>query len=99
MLRQIGELLLDRWHLDNIRVEVVLIPFPELGVALVLRVGDGFQEFSIARWPTDIFRRPAAGGVKQTRIELTRQGSADALDFDRVLPAVAKIVDVGKPFD
>src|SRR5262245_48308625 len=98
MLRQIGELPLDRWHIDDIRVEAVLIPFPELGVALVLRVGGGFQEFSIARWPTDIFRPTAAGGVKQTRIELTGQSSADALDLDRVLPAVAKIVDVSKPF-
>src|SRR5262245_59822956 len=99
MLRQIGEVLLDRRHINDVRVEVLVVPFPELGVALVLRVGDGFQKFGITRWPTDIFRRTAAGGLKQTRIELARSSGVDALDLDRVLPAIAKVVDVSKPFD
>src|SRR5262245_37048898 len=99
MLRQIGEVSLDRRDINDVRVEVPVIPFPELGVALVLRVGEGLQKLGITRWPTDIFRRTAAGGVNETRIELARSSGVDALDLDRVLPAVAKVVDVSKPFD
>src|SRR4051812_27117611 len=68
------------------------------GIALVLRVLDGFEKLAIAPWPAAVFGRAAAANVDQTRIEHSRLGIDEALDFDRVLPAIAEVVHVAQLF-
>ena len=80
--------------IDNIGIEVVGEPLFEFVVAFVLWIADGLEEFGIAPGAADIFRRAAPARLDQARIKNAGLGIDEALDFDRVLPAVAKIVEV-----
>lgn len=63
-------------------------------MALVPGVGDGFEELAVAPRAADILRRAAPSGLDQAGISDARHGVIDTLDPDRVLPAVAEVVEV-----
>ena len=46
--------------LTALRVEILAAPFVQLGVPLVMGIGDGFEEFFVAERSTDVFRRALA---------------------------------------
>lgn len=75
------------------RIEVVADPFDEFGVAFVGGVLDGFEEFGITPGAATILGRTAATDFDQTRIEYAWLGIDEALDLDRVLPAVAEVIE------
>ena len=79
---------------DRIGIEGVADPFRKLCMAQVLGVSDGFEEFCVAPGTADVFGRTATCGVDQARVCGTRRGIGDVLDLDRVLPAVAKVVEI-----
>ena len=60
-------------------------------------IADRIEEFGIPPGAATIFGRAAAGRCDQARIEYAWLGVNELLDLDRVLPAIAKIVDVAQP--
>src|ERR1700752_1612271 len=76
------------------RVEVVCQPFFELAVALVAGIGEGLEEFAIAPRTTDVLGWAVALGLDQAGIKHARFGIDQALDLDRVLPAIAEVVEI-----
>ncbi len=80
------------------RVEAVWAPFKHLGMGSVLRVSEGGEELLIAGRSTDILGWAPACSLDENRIGLARIGGADAFDLDRVLPAVAEVVEVLQGF-
>src|SRR6476620_3691409 len=81
-------------EVDDGRIERCADPEDHLGVALVLRVADRLEELGIAQGSANVLGWAAACGVDQQRIEQAGDGIRDALDLDRVLPAVAEDVEV-----
>jgi hypothetical protein len=79
---------------DRIGIEGVADPFRQLCMAHVLGVSDGFEELSVAPGTADVFGRTASRDVDQARVCDTRHGIGDMLDLDRVLPAVAEVVEI-----
>lgn len=67
-------------------------------MALVLGVGDGLEELGISPGAADVFGRAASDSLDQARIGDTGSGSKQTLDLDRVLPAIAKILEVLERF-
>ena len=63
-------------------------------MALVAGVLYGFEEVSVAPWAADVLGRASSLGVKQYGIGGTRSAIDDAQELDRVLPAVAEVVEV-----
>ncbi len=59
-------------------------------------VVDRFEKFSIAPGAADILGRAASCNVDQARIENTGFRVEEALDLDRVLPAVAKVIEISQ---
>jgi hypothetical protein len=57
-------------------------------------IDDGLEELGIAPGPADVFGRTAALGVDQAGIGETRCWIADALDLDRMFPAIAEVVEI-----
>ncbi len=80
--------------LDHIGIEGVAVPFRDFRVALVLRVRDRLEEIGIPPGTADVFGWTAPPGFGQARVCEARHRLGDALDLDRVLPAVAEIVEV-----
>jgi hypothetical protein len=80
--------------LVGVGIEVVADPLCELGVALVLWIGNSFEHFGVAPWAATVLERTAAADFNQARIERTRRGVGEAFDFDRVLPAIAEVVEI-----
>src|SRR5215813_13044322 len=76
------------------RVEVVGEPFLELAVALVAGVVEGLQELTIAPRTTDVLGWTVALGLDQAGIKHARFGIDQAFDLDRVLPAIAEVVEI-----
>ena len=87
-----GDLFGEPFGIDDTRIEVVGDPLFELGVTFVFWIADRLKKFGVAPGTADVFRRAAAGGLDQPRIGDARLGVAEALDLDRVLPAVAEVV-------
>lgn len=78
-------------------IEFVFVdPLCELVMALMLGITHWFEELGVAPRAADVFGRTASGGLGQARIERSRLKIGEALDFDRVLPAVAEVVDVSQ---
>jgi hypothetical protein len=63
-------------------------------MAFVLRVLDGLKELGIAPGAAAVFGRAAAVDLDQARIDDSGFGVGEALDPDRVLPAIAEVVKV-----
>src|SRR5215469_1246629 len=76
------------------RGEVVGEPFLELAVALVAGVVEGLQELTIAPRTTDVLGWAVALGLDQAGIKHARFGIDQAFDLDRVLPAIAEVVEI-----
>src|SRR5215469_16856912 len=76
------------------RVEVVGEPFLELAVALVAGVVEGLQELTIAPRTTDVLGWTVALGLDQAGIKHARFRIDQAFDLDRVLPAIAEVVEI-----
>ena len=49
---------------------------------------------TVAPGTADVFGRTASRDVDQARVCDARHGIGDALDFDRVLPAIAEVVEI-----
>jgi hypothetical protein len=79
---------------EEVWVEGTADPFSQLGMTFVFWILDGFEEFSIAPWAAAVFGRTAAARVDQARIDDARYWVEEALDFDRVLPAITKVVEI-----
>ena len=60
----------------------------------VAGIFESLQEILIAGRTADIFWRAATGPFEEDRIDEAGDGGRDLLDLDRVLPAIAKIVEV-----
>src|SRR5207248_4178178 len=75
-------------------IEVVTDPSHEFDMAFVCWVLDCLDELSIAPRAAAVLGRAAAVDFSQARIDHTRLRSGEALDLDRVLPAIAEIVQV-----
>ena len=67
-------------------------PLCELGVALVLWIGNRFEHFGVAPRAATVLWRTAAADFNQARIEGTRRGGGERFDFDCVLPAIAEVI-------
>src|SRR5215207_2311650 len=80
--------------LDHIGIEGAAYPFRDFGVALVLRVGDRFEEIGIPPGTADVFGWTASLGFGQARVCDARQRLGGAFDLDRMLPAVAEVVEI-----
>ena len=83
-----------RIEIDCVGIERRPDPLDHLGMALVLRVGDRREELGIAPRSADVLGRAAPCGVDQERVDEAGHGIRDALDLDRVFPAVAEVVEV-----
>lgn len=83
-----------RFRVEGFGIELLSEPFADLGMALVLFVADRLQHFSIAPGDADVFRRAAPSRLDQPRVKGAGFGVDEALDFDRVLPAVAEVVEI-----
>lgn len=82
------------FRIDGVGIVVVADSFGELSVAFVLGFLDGVRELGIAPGTADVLGRATPADLDQARIEHARIGIEQALDLDRVLPAVAKVVEV-----
>jgi hypothetical protein len=80
--------------LVGVGIEVVPDPLCEVFVTLVLGVSDGLDQFDIAPGSAAVFGRTAADDFDQAPIEHTRCGIGEALDLDRVLPAIAEVLEI-----
>ncbi len=76
----------------GIRIEIFADPLLRVGMDLVHRVGESVQELGITPRGTDVFRRTASNGIDQDRVCQAGDRVGDALDLDRMLPAVAEVV-------
>lgn len=79
---------------EEVWVEGTTDPFSQLGMTFVFWILDGFEEFSIAPWAAAVFGRTAAARVDQARIDDAGYRVEEALDFDRVVPAITKVVEI-----
>jgi hypothetical protein len=68
-------------------------------MTLVLWVGDRFEKFGIAPGTADVFRWAMSFSVDRAGIWNARYGIGDALYFDRVLPAVAEVLEILQRLD
>ena len=87
---ELGELAVEGIALDRLRIEGGAVPFGQLGMALVSWIDDGLEELGIAPGSADVFGRAAALGLDQAGIGETRCWIADALDLERMFPAIAE---------
>ena len=65
-------------------------------MAFVLWVLDGFEEIGIAPGAAAVFRRAASADLDQARVEHPGLGIGEAFDRNRLLPAIAEVVDVSQ---
>src|SRR5438105_11742451 len=65
----------------------------------VLGIADGIEKVVEARDAAAIFGRTASRAVDQARIRGIGLGGQALLDPDRVVPAVAKVVEIGEALD
>src|SRR5271155_1713817 len=79
-------------------IEIVREPFFEFALPLVAGIGDGLKELAIAPGTTDVLGRAVALGLDQPRIKDARFGVEQALDLDRVFPAVPEIIEILQRF-
>jgi hypothetical protein len=87
-----------RFDICDGRVELVGNPVAKIGVALVCRIVDRFQQFGVAQGAAAVFGRATPAGLDQTRIELAGFWIDKTLDLDGVLPAVAEVVEIDEFF-
>ena len=67
-------------------------------MTLMLLVIDRLEEVGIAPGTADVFGRTTPCSLNQARVSKAGHGISNALDLDRVLPAVAKVVEVSERF-
>ena len=81
---------------DRVGIERPASPLDHLGMVFVLQIGDGLEELGIAPRTADVLGRAAPHGVDQERVCQAGDGIRDALDLDRVLPAVSEVLEVAQ---
>ena len=77
-------------------VKAARAPFEHFGVGFVLRVGRARPGTPRSRGSADVLGRAAADSLDENRIDQAGMRVGDALDLDRVLPAVAEVVEIGE---
>ena len=65
-------------------------------VVLMMRIIDDVQELFIPRYTTDILRRTGLLSIQKNRMVFSFACWNTLLKFNLMLPAVTKIIDVGK---
>lgn len=86
--------------LREFRIEIVGVerpvgqPVKELAMLRMLRIVDRFQHFVIPRHATAVFRRTLSRTVDELSAHWTLGVFGNQLQFDDMLPAIAKIVGV-----
>jgi hypothetical protein len=75
-------------------IEVAVDPFCQLGVAFVLWICDGVEQFGITKATAAVLGRTAAAHFDQARIEHAGFRIDDAFDLDRVLPAATEVAEI-----
>jgi hypothetical protein len=63
-------------------------------VLLVVWISDRIEELAVSPGAADILWRAASGSIDEAGIDNAGYGVSDALDANRVLPAVAEVVKV-----
>jgi hypothetical protein len=81
-------------NIGVIGIKVTAEPLEPLGMFLVVRVSDGLEEVVVSPGAADILGWTASGCFDQAGIGHARDGISDALDADRMLPAVAEVVEI-----
>jgi hypothetical protein len=76
------------------KVEVISDPFAEFVMTFVFWISDCIEEVSVIPGTAAVFGRASSRGLKQARIGNAGRGIDQALDFDRVLPSVTKVVEI-----
>jgi len=86
------------WRMPNIACESVDVngfgivvfagPHLHLGMAFVGEIGQSLQELVVVPGAANVFRWAPSGGFDQQRVCDARHRLSNALDLDRVLPAV-----------
>lgn len=89
-----GELIGDRFDVDDDWIEVFWHPLLALVMALVPRIVDGFEGFGIARWSANIFGRASSAGLQQAWIALAGYRIDETLDLYDVLPTVTEVIEI-----
>jgi hypothetical protein len=79
-------------------IEAASNPLEPFVVLLMAGIGDGIEELAVTPWATNILRRTASGCFDKARVVDAWHGISDALDTDRVLPAIAEVVEVFQRF-
>lgn len=60
----------------------------------MLGIAERFELFGISPWAATVLWRPYAGCLEDEWICQVRAGKADALDFDAVIPGIAKVIEI-----
>jgi hypothetical protein len=89
-LSPVGRPLREPLGIDCVRIEVVRDPIFELGMTFVLGMD------RVAPGAAHVLGRAASRDLDQARIKNAGYRVDETLDFDRVLPAVAKVVEVSE---
>ena len=76
-------------------VEVVAEPLPDFGVAFVIGILERFDHLGVAQGPPT-FSAATSGGLDQSGICIVRFGIRYPFDLDRVLPAVAEVIEIAR---
>jgi hypothetical protein len=80
--------LLDLEWIDGMGIKAARAPCEHVGMRFVLGIGERREELLVARWSAHILGRAPAFGLDENRIGEAWMGGCDALDLDRVLPAI-----------
>ena len=79
-------------------IERAADPLQPLGVLLAVWISDRIEELAVSPGPADIFRWAASDCFDEAGVGDAGDGIGDALDSNRVFPAVAKVVEVFERF-
>jgi hypothetical protein len=79
---------------DCIRIEFLAAPLHALVVAFMIGISECFEELAVAPGSANVLRWATSGRFDQTWIKKPGDRLGDALDPDRVFPAVAKVIEI-----
>ena len=83
-----------RGRVESARIEVVANPLPDFSVTLMLWIIESFEYLGVPPGAADILGRTTPGRLDEARISDVRFGSDHPFDLDRMLPAVAKVMEI-----
>ena len=95
-LQGASNVLVDRQEIEPFRIEMPATPMLGFLVLGMLRIADDVQKLLISRDTADIFGRPGTSTVDAGRVLGNGIEEDHLLNFDRMMPVVAEIINVGE---